>query len=52
MKKINILILNLILVIISCDLPDNTTTYIDKLVVFGKLDMLQISADEYQVQSE
>ena len=52
MKKINILILSLILLTTSCHLPDNTTDYVDKLVVFGKLDMLQISADEYQSSME
>ena len=52
MKKINILILSVILLTTSCHLPDNTTDYVDKLVVFGKLDMLQISADEYQSSME
>ena len=47
MKKINILILSIILLTTSCHLPDNTTDYVDKLVVFGKLDMLYISADDY-----
>jgi len=46
-KKIKILILSFALLIISCDLPDNSTQYVDKLVVFGKIDMLQISENEY-----
>ena len=50
MKKIYILILTLI--INSCDLPDNTTQYVDKLVVFGKIDMLQISENDYNSSIE
>ena len=52
MKTINILILSLMLLTTSCHLPDNTTDYVDKLVVFGKLDMLQIAADEHQSSME
>ena len=46
-KKIKILIFSFPLLIISCDLPDNSTQYVDKLVVFGKIDMLQISENDY-----
>ena len=48
----NIYILILTLIINSCDLPDNTTQYVDKLVVFGKIDMLQISENDYNSSIE
>ena len=51
-KKIKILILSFALLIISCDLPDNSTQYVDKLVVFGKIDMLQISENDYNSSIE
>ena len=51
-RKIKILILSFALLIISCDLPDNSTQYVDKLVVFGKIDMIQISENDYDSNIE
>ena len=52
MKKINIFIFSLTLLITSCNLPDNIIDYTDKLVVFGKLDMLQTSDENYESSIE
>ena len=52
MKKMHLFIFGLIILITSCNLPDNTTDYVDKLVVFGKLDMLQTSSENYKSSIE